>query len=196
MFQDYFEQHPSYNAVKLNNIGSGVVIREEGVIVTNAHVVNMANKVFVRFADGKTVEGKVILENQNEDLAFIKIDPPMKLKAVKLADHKEIMTGESVVAIGSPIGLQNSVSLGVISAKGRSFSLPGSKHVFGDLIQTDASINIGSSGGALLNLDGELVGVNLAVVTDAQNIAFAVSTEKIAAGLEVYDRQKNRHLQE
>lgn len=194
MFEDYFTQHPESNSLKLNNIGSGVIIHEDGLIVTNAHVVNMAGKIFVRFSNGKKAEGKVILENQNDDLAFIKIDPPFKLKAVKLADSKDVTPGESVITIGNPMGLENSVSVGVVSGKGRSFLLPNSRHIFQDLVQTDASINIGSSGGALLNLDGELVGVNLAVVTDAQNIAFAVSAGKIAGGLEVYERQKNEHM--
>ncbi len=194
MYEDYAQQHPGYSAVKLKNIGSGVIVHKEGIIVTNAHVVNMASKIFVRFSNGQTAEGQVILENQKDDLAFIKINPPFELKEVKLADSKDVTPGETVVAIGSPIGLENSVSLGVVSGKGRSFVLPNSRHIFEQLVQTDASINLGSSGGALLNLDGELVGVNLAVVTNAQNIAFAVSSEKIAAGLDVYEAQKSAHL--
>ena len=194
MYEDYSNQHPGYKAVTMKNIGSGVIIRKEGVIVTNAHVINMASKIFVRFSNGKSAEGKVILENQKDDLAFVKIDPPFELKEIKLADPKDVSAGETVVAIGSPIGLENSVSLGVVSGKGRSFVLPNTDHTFGDLIQTDASINLGSSGGALLNLDGELVGVNLAVVTNAQGVAFAVSSGKIAAGLKIYDAQKNEHL--
>lgn len=194
MFNDYTNRHPVYSPVKLTNIGSGVVIREEGVVVTNAHVVNMASKIFIRFSNGQKVEGKVILENQKDDLAFIKMDPPFRLKAIKLAETEDVIAGETVIAIGSPIGLENSVTTGVVSGKGRSFQLPGTNHVFRELIQTDASINIGSSGGGLLNLDGELVGINLAVVTDAQNIAFAVSSDKIKAGLEVYDQQKNERL--
>lgn len=192
MFEDYFNQHPN-GALKQNNIGSGVIVHEDGLIVTNAHVTNMAGKIFVRFSNGKKAEGKVILENQKDDLSFIKIDPPFKLKPVKLADSQDVIPGETVITIGNPIGLENSVSVGVVSGKGRSFLLPNTKHIFEDLVQTDASVNIGSSGGALLNLDGELVGVNLAVVTDAQNIAFAVPSRKIAVGLDVYNKQKNEH---
>ncbi len=187
MFETFNDSH-RVNAVTLKGIGSGVILREEGVIVTNAHVINMAGKIYVRFNDGISVEGKPFLVNQEVDLAFIKITPPHPLKAVKLADVEAAMTGETVVSIGNPFGFENSVSAGIISGKGRSFPLPGSNHVFQDLIQTDASINPGSSGGALLNLDGELVGVNLAVVQNAQSIGFAVSAQRVREGLEVYDK--------
>lgn len=176
-------------AVTLRSVGSGVVIDKEGLIVTNAHVVNMASKIFVIFQNGKTVEGKTVLLNQRDDLAFVKIDPPFPLNPVTLADPEEMMTGETVVAIGNPYGLGNSVSAGVVSGLGRFFKLPYSSHVFSGLVQTDASINVGSSGGALLNLDGQLVGINLAIIQNAQNIAFAVSSSRIKDGLDFYEEQ-------
>jgi len=109
----------------------------------------------------------------------------MKQKPIKLAD--DVMIGETVVSIGNPFGLENSVSAGIISGTNRSFSLPAQKLNFTGLLQTDASINIGSSGGALLNLDGELVGINLAVVQGAQSIGFAIPVSRIKNILKQYD---------
>ena len=188
IFDNFFQQYSNRNAVsafKTKSIGSGVVIGR-GMIMTNAHVVNMANKIFVTFSNGKTAEGHVVLVSQEVDLALIEIQPPFALKAVRLADPDDVMIGETVVAIGDPFGLENSVTVGVVSGKNRSFPLPNSNRVFKNLIQTDASINPGSSGGALLNLDGELVGINLAVVLNAQNIGFAISSKTIRTTLDQY----------
>lgn len=190
MFRDFFQQS-TVSAVKLPSVGSGVVVGEDGLIVTNAHVVNMANRLYVIFSNRKAVKGGVVVVNQKDDIAFIKVDPPQLVKPVALADADSVMIGETVIAIGNPFGLENSVSVGVVSGKNRSFVLP-SRHVFTDLIQTDASVNLGSSGGALLNLEGELVGINLAVVQNAQNIGFAISPRKIKEGLAFYEEEKKR----
>ena len=189
-FKEFYGRVQQVQAVKLRSVGSGVVIRKEGLIVTNAHVVNMANKVFVVFQNGKTVEGRVVLLNQRDDLAFLKMDPPFPLSPVTLADPEGILIGETVISIGNPYGIGQSVSAGVVSGVKRFFSLPYSSHVFSDLIQTDASINVGSSGGALLNLNGELVGINLAIIQNSQNIGFAVSPQKIKEGLDFYDAKQ------
>ena len=194
-FKEFYGPAQQFRAVRLRSIGSGVILHPEVLTVTNAHVINMASTVFAVFQNGKTVGGRGVLINQRDDLAFVKIDPPFPLKPVTLADQNDIMTGETVVAIGNPYGLGNSVSVGVVSGTSRFFALPSSRHVFTDLIQTDASINVGSSGGALLNLDGQLVGINLAIIQNAQNIAFAVSPGKIKEGLNFYETKVKNVLQ-
>ena len=174
---------------KLNSIGSGVIVSADGVIVTNAHVIQMASKIFVVLNDGVAIEAKVIGTDAKNDLALIRILPPRPLKAVTLA--RDVLLGETVVAIGNPMGLQNSVTTGVVSGTGRNFTAP-SRQVLTNLIQTDAPINPGSSGGALLNLDGELVGVNLAVASKAQSISFAIPFEKIDRLLQQYEAHKEK----
>lgn len=181
---DYFNQYSKnyVGAMKFPSVGSGVLVTDDGIIVTNAHVIHMANKIFVTFSDGSTQEAALLGTSVDDDLALIKVKNP-KAKPVPLAH--DVMLGETVIAIGNPLGLQNSVSTGVISGTSRSFASSSSR-AFTDLLQTDASINPGSSGGALLNLDGELEGINLAVVQNAQNIGFAVPAKKVQSMLEEY----------
>lgn len=187
-FDDYFGQN-FVSALKLKSVGSGIIIREDGLILTNAHVVNMANKIYVVYSDGTTTEGSVVGISQKNDIALIKIAGTARLKAVRLARPDDILIGETVVAIGNPLGLENTVSVGVISGKNRTFVLPNGGPAFSDLLQTDAPINPGNSGGALFNLDGQLVGINLAVVQNAQGIGFAIPAKEIYALLTDYDRQ-------
>ncbi|HPM42563.1 MAG TPA: trypsin-like peptidase domain-containing protein [Candidatus Omnitrophota bacterium] len=183
-YKDYFLKTQS--TMKLKGVGSGVIVSGSGLIVTNAHVVNMASKVYVVMHDGATYEATLAAINPKSDLALLKINSADKLKPVKLAD--DVMIGETVVAIGNPLGLENSVSVGVISGLGRKITTqPTGQVVFDGLIQTDASINIGSSGGALLNLEGRLVGINIAVVQGAQSLGFAVSYDKIKSILKDYE---------
>ena len=171
----------------LNSIGSGVVVSPEGLVVTNAHVVQMASKIYVTLSDGVSVEAKLIATDAKDDLALVQITPPHPLKALKLA--RDVIIGETVVTIGNPMGLQNSVTTGVVSGTNRSFSASPDQALT-NLIQTDAALNPGSSGGALLNLDGELVGINLAVAQKAQSISFAVPFEKIRRLLDEYQTHK------
>ena len=183
-FSDQFA-HAPVNTMKLKGIGSGVIVSKDGLIVTNAHVVNMASKVYVILSDGVTAEATIPAASPSDDIAILKITPPENLKPIKLAD--DVIIGETVVSIGNPFGLENSVSAGIISGTNRSFSLPAQNLNFKGLIQTDASINIGSSGGALINLEGQLVGINLAVVQGAQSIGFAIPAERIKDVLRQYD---------
>lgn len=192
MFDNAFSQFQgvTVGTVRLNGLGSGVIVSGDGLIVTNAHVVNMASKIYVILSDGKASEAALVAINPNMDLALIKIEPGRKLKPIKLA--KNIMVGETVISIGNPLGLENSVSVGVISGMNRKFSFAPAKDVFTGLIQTDASINQGSSGGALLNLDGELAGVNLAVIQNAQSIGFAIPSDKVRWMIEDYKEAKSK----
>lgn len=164
--------------LKATSIGSGVIISTDGLIVTNAHVVQMANKVFVTLSDGKQMEAVVTASNAQDDLALIRIPPPENIKPARIAS--DAMIGETVIAVGNPLGLENSVSVGVISGLNRNIVVNGQVNpTLTGLIQTDSSINQGSSGGALLNLDGEVVGINLAVIQGANNIAFAIPYTKV-----------------
>ncbi|HET6491175.1 MAG TPA: trypsin-like peptidase domain-containing protein [Syntrophales bacterium] len=178
-FKQYFGEDYSEGTVKLKSVGSGVIVDRNGLIVTNAHVVHRATTIFAVLRDGTVKEAKVVTVNTRDDLALIRIEPARELRAVHFADVKTLMIGETVVAIGNPLGLENSVTTGVISGINRAFRNTECDYACSGLLQTDASINPGNSGGALLNMDGELVGINLAVVLGAQNIGFAVPVDKV-----------------
>ncbi len=178
-FTDYFGDLYSEGTVTLKSLGSGVILDSSGMIVTNAHVVQKATSIYAVLKDGTTVKSKVVLVSPEDDLALIKIILPTPVRSIKFADIHNLMIGESVIAIGNPLGFENSVTAGVISGIDRSFSSPQCGYECTGLLQTDASINPGNSGGALFNLDGELIGINLAVVQGAQNIGFAVPVSKV-----------------
>ncbi len=172
--------------LKQNSLGSGVIVSADGLIVTNAHVIQMGSKIYVTLSDGKIYEAVSLGANPAQDLALIKIKPEKPLQPMDFS--KDILLGETVITMGNPYGLQNSVSAGIVSGTGRRFISPAGGREMKDLIQTDAAISIGSSGGALVNLEGQLVGINLAVVQDAPNIGFAVSVEKVRTMLAEYEK--------
>ncbi len=190
LFDQFFGYYRPTRALKLKSVGSGVMIDKGGLIVTNAHVVHMASNIYVIFNDSRSVPGEVVYENPREDLALIKIDSSTPLPEVRLGKTDDIMIGETVVAIGNPLGLENSVTVGVISGKDRSLYSQGGETITDGLLQTDAPINPGNSGGALLNLNGELVGVNVAVVQNSQSIGFATPVEKVKEALEGYQQNQ------
>jgi len=189
LFGQFFSGYSSMHALKLKSVGSGVILDKQGIIITNAHVVNMASNVFVILSDGASVEGQVVYEDLKQDLALVKIIPSHSLKEIKLGKPQDIIVGETAIAIGNPLGLENSVTVGVVSGKNRELYLPGSDVICKELIQTDTPINPGNSGGALLNLDGELMGINVAVVQDSQSIGFAIPVERITEILGNYLNQ-------
>lgn len=178
-FKEYYGELYSEGVLKYKSLGSGVILGRDGLIVTNAHVVQKATDIFVVLKDGTVLLAEVIQVNQGDDLAIIKMERPIPVTAVRFADMRDLKIGETVIAIGNPLGLENSVTVGVVSGKDRAFTSPQCGYVCSGLVQTDASINPGNSGGALLNLDGELVGINVAVVQSAQNIGFAIPAVKI-----------------
>jgi serine protease Do len=183
-FKKYFGQIYSEGVLKFKSLGSGVILGKNGLVVTNAHVVQKATDIFVVLKDGTVLLADVVRVNQDDDLAVIKMERAVPAPAVRFADIRDLKIGETVIAIGNPLGLENSVTVGVISGKDRAFASPVCEYVCAGLVQTDASINPGNSGGALLNLDGELVGINVAVVPSAQNIGFAIPAVKIQRLLE------------
>ena len=155
-----------------NSLGSGVIVGEDGLIVTNEHVIRDADEIVVRLSDRSEYRAKVVGADVRTDVAVLRIQPPGKLPVATLGDSSRLRVGEFAIAVGNPFGLESTVTLGVVSATGRSAEpdLEGGD----DFIQTDASINPGNSGGPLLNARGEVVGINTAMVTAGQGIGFAI----------------------
>jgi len=154
-------------------VGSGFIFDDEGLILTNAHVVNGADNVTVTLRDGRTFEGEVLGEDPVTDLAVVDIDAN-DLPVVTLGDSDQLKPGEWAIAIGNPLGLDNTVTAGIISATGRSSAQVGIPDQRASFIQTDAAINPGNSGGPLLNEKGEVVGINTAIRANAQGLGFAI----------------------
>jgi len=160
------------------SLGSGVVVEPSGYIVTNQHVVERASKITVTTTDGTKYEGRYINGSAKNDLAVLKIEPKSPLQAIEMAADDDLMLGETVIALGDPYGLENTISRGVLSAKNRKATWEG-EVVFEDMLQTDAAINPGNSGGPLINLDGRLIGINTAIVAEAQGIGFAIPVKRV-----------------
>jgi serine protease Do len=179
IFERHFGEDYSGGLLRQKSLGSGVILDENGFVVTNAHVIQKATSIFVVLKNGTTLKAKLVKVSQEDDLAMIKMEQAVPAEKIAFADMNDLMVGESVIAIGNPFGLENSVTVGVLSGKDRAFESQQCSYVCSGLLQIDASINPGSSGGALLNLDGELVGVNMAVVQHAQSIGFAVPADKV-----------------
>ncbi|MBD2316252.1 HhoA/HhoB/HtrA family serine endopeptidase [Phormidium tenue] len=155
--------------------GSGFIINKEGDIITNAHVVSGADKVTVILKDGRQIEGKVIGSDELTDIAVVQVKPD-NLPTVSLGSSANLQPGDWAIAIGNPLGLDNTVTAGIISAIGRNSGQIGvDKRV--SFIQTDAAINPGNSGGPLLNQNGEVIGVNTAIIQGAQGLGFAIPIE-------------------
>lgn len=172
-FDDFFERFfkgSPQREYRRRGLGSGFIISEDGYILTNNHVVERATEIDVILQDGESYEAEIVGTDPKSDLSLLKINPKHKLPAVQLGNSKRLEIGDWVVAIGNPFGLGHTVTAGIISAKGRSLGL-GS---YDDFIQTDAAINPGNSGGPLFNLDGEVIGVNTAIIAGGQGIGFAI----------------------
>ena len=160
------------------SVGSGFVIHPDGYIVTNAHVVARTTEQNVIFANGESYPARVVASSPERDLAVLKVNANQPLPTLPFGRSDDLLIGETVIAIGNPLGYQHTVTAGVVSATGRDVAIsPGL--AFTGLIQTDASINPGNSGGPLLNVLGELIGVNSAIRGDAQNIGFAIPVDQL-----------------
>jgi S1-C subfamily serine protease len=162
---------------RLEGQGSGFIVDQTGTILTNAHVVEQADRVTVTLKDGRSVEGKVLGADAVTDLAVVKINIPEKTIA-SLGDSDQVHVGDWAIAVGNPLGLDNTVTLGIVSTLNRSSALVGIPDKRLDFIQTDAAINPGNSGGPLLNEQGEVIGINTAIRANAMGIGFAIPINK------------------
>lgn len=168
-FEKFFGGDPGKD-FKQRSLGSGFIIDKQGHIVTNNHVIEGADEIKVKLNNDDEYEAEIVGRDPNTDLALIKIKPGSKLPVAQLGNSDALKVGQWVVAIGSPFGLEHTVTAGIVSAKGRVIG----SGPYDDFIQTDASINPGNSGGPLINMEGEVVGINTAIIASGQGIGFAV----------------------
>jgi serine protease Do len=168
-FERFFGDIPQ-REFKQKSLGSGFIISPDGYIFTNNHVVEQADKILVKLSDGKEYEAKVIGKDAKTDIALIKIKPSDSLPVAETGDSDKLRVGDWVIAIGNPFGLEQTVTAGIVSAKGRVIGAG----PYDNFIQTDASINPGNSGGPLFNMEGKVIGINTAIVAQGQGIGFAI----------------------
>ena len=159
---------------RVPSLGTGFVITPDGYIVTNNHVIEDVDKIEVHFEGGEKLEATVVGVDPRTDVALIKVDPEIDLPSLRLGDSDAIRAGDWVVAIGNPFGLAHTVTAGIVSARHRTINMDPDARRFDDFIQTDAAINPGNSGGPLINLAGEVIGINTAINPRANTIGFAV----------------------
>src|SRR5436190_1975802 len=175
-------RNPRDEALVQNSLGSGVIVTKEGHIITNNHVVAQVDEIEVQLSDGQTKKARLVGADEQVDLAVLKIDNP-SVKPLKLADSDTVQPGDFVLAIGNPFGFEETVTDGIISSKGR----PNRSDFFGDLLQTNAAINPGNSGGPLINLRGEVIGINTAIASTtggSQGVGFAIPSNTVRNALE------------
>ncbi len=159
-------------------VGTGVVIDERGFVITNYHVIKGATRILATLADNSRYVASVHATSAKDDLAILRLPVKQKIKALPVATASDVMVGETIIAVGNPYGFENTVSTGIVSALGREITGPTEETMKG-LIQHSASINPGNSGGPLLNINGELIGINVALRDGAQGIAFAINAETV-----------------
>ena len=173
------------NQAEVAVLGSGVVVHENGYVVTNAHVIDGTDQIKVAFSDGNEAPARVVSADSDKDIAFLKIEADHKFPFIQLGRSEDLMIGETVIAIGNPFGYANTVTTGVISAKGRDIQVSQGVWLRG-LVQTDAPINSGNSGGPLLNINGDLIGITTAIMSPSGGsvgIGFAIPIDTIADNL-------------
>lgn len=195
-FRRFFGDQQSQPRQTIEGSGSGFIINSAGQILTNAHVVDGADTVTVTLKDGRTFDGKVLGEDRVTDVAVIKIGAN-NLPTIALGNSETLQPGEAVIAIGNPLGLNNTVTSGILSATGRSGSDIGASDKRVDYIQTDAAINPGNSGGPLLNAEGQVIGMNTAILRGAQGLGFAIpinTAQRIAQQLIANGRVDHPYL--
>ncbi len=182
LFRNFFAEQAGK---KETSLGSGAIISDKGLLVTNSHVVHRATKIIVTTSDGKQYIAKEIAGDPLNDIALLQLtDLPSgtSLKPIMCAEPDSLILGEPVIAVGNPYGLGSSISRGVLSAKGRKISFNG-KILFSDILQTDAAINPGNSGGPLININGKMIGINTAIYGEADGIGFAIPLKRIESVL-------------
>jgi serine protease Do len=159
------------------SLGSGFIVDRNGIVVTNAHVVEGASRITVTLLDGRELEADLLGSDRDADIAVLKVKAS-NLPALPLGRSSDLMIGETVIAIGNPFGLSNTVTTGVLSAVGRTIPSERGERLFTDFLQTDASINPGNSGGPLVNVGGDVIGINSAIISGATGIGFAIPADR------------------
>jgi serine protease Do len=175
-FRDFRDPRP--RRYTRESLGSGVIVADDGTILTNLHVILRGSRIHVTLADEREFDATLVGADADSDLAVLRVKAGGALPYIALGSSRDLMIGETVIAIGNPFGLAHTVTSGVVSAIGRS--LHDEERTFTDLIQTDASINPGNSGGPLLNIRGQLVGINTAIYGKAQGIGFAIPVDRVS----------------
>jgi serine protease Do len=173
----FFGRFLGGRARRAQSLGSGLIIDPNGVVVTNAHVIEGASRIVVTMLDGRELEADVLGSDRDADLAVLKV-AARGLPAVPLGKSADLLMGETVVAVGNPFGLSHTVTTGVLSARGRAVPNETGEAAYTDFLQTDASINPGNSGGPLVNLAGQVIGVNTAIIQGASGIGFAIPADR------------------
>src|SRR5881296_3006493 len=173
-FRDFVDPRP--RRFKTTSLGSGVIVAADGTIMTNVHVIERASRVRVTLNDQREFDATLVGADADADIAVLRVKAGGDLPHIPFGTSTDLMIGETVIAIGNPFGLSHTVTTGVVSAVGRS--LRDEERTYTDFIQTDASINPGNSGGPLLNIKGELVGINTAIYGKAQGIGFAIPVDR------------------
>ena len=179
----YFGRFFGGRARRAQSLGSGLIIDASGLVLTNAHVIDGASRIVVTTLDGRELEAQVLGSDRDADLAVLKVSE-RGLPAVPLGQSADLFMGETVVAIGNPFGLSHTVTTGVLSARGRTVSSESGETAFTDFLQTDASINPGNSGGPLVDLAGEVIGINTAIIQGAEGIGFAIPADRASRVVE------------
>jgi serine protease Do len=180
-FEEFFKRRGESNTPRrVSSLGSGFVIDPSGIVVTNNHVIADADEIFANFPDGSKLKAEIIGRDTKTDIAVLRVKPEKPLKAVKFGDSDKMRVGDWVMAIGNPFGLGGSVTVGVVSARNRDIN----SGPYDSYIQTDAAINRGNSGGPLFNMDGEVVGINTAIISPSGGsigIGFAIPARNVAS---------------
>ena len=190
LWRQFFGQPRRPEGETGQSLGSGVIVDEDGWIVTNYHVIQRADKINVVLSDGSQYQARCVSGDEKNDLALLKIDAKKPLPFVEIASDQEPLLGETVIAIGNPFGLDHTVTKGIISAKNRRYDA--GDVTFEDILQTDAAINPGNSGGPLVNTRAQLVGINMAILSQAQGIGFAIPARRVANMLAMWFSPEKR----
>jgi serine protease Do len=182
LYDFFFSPRRQQQHTRKVELGSGVVVHSDGYIITNSHVVQGQDELHVTFYNGEEYAAEIISSDVESDLAFLKIESEDDFDAIDFGTSSDLMIGETVIAVGNPLGFSSTVTEGIVSAIGRDIQVKQNFWLRG-LIQTSAPINPGNSGGPLLNINGELIGINTAISAGAQNIGFAIPIDTIANSL-------------
>lgn len=177
LHQFFFPALPNNDREMRHSFGTGFIIHPSGYILTSEHVIHNAKNIQVSLYDGKIKNAKLVWSDMKRDLAMVQIANRAPLPTLPLGSSREAQVGELVISIGNPLGLENTVTTGVISAKNRPVQISGK--IYEDIIQTDAAINPGNSGGPLINMNGEAIGMNAFIIRDNHGLGFAIGIDSI-----------------